>query len=76
MIADTAARDAYQRRLGRRINEYLTPIDSGLEPAPPGAGELSPKRAAELDQQLRELDAARARASVDSRAYVVRGTDA
>lgn len=41
----------------RPLDDFLTPIRSDLAEAE--GGRLSPERAAELDERLRELDAAR-----------------
>lgn len=53
------------------LEAHLTPIRSGVTPAPKGAGQLSRERAEWLDEQLRGLRAARARAAVEARSYVV-----
>jgi hypothetical protein len=86
-MRDVDARDAYLRRLDRRANDhlrrqheeatpldaFLTPIDSGMEPASPGAGRLSKERRAALGDAFQALADARAHAEVSSRTYVVRG---
>lgn len=51
------------------LNEYTTVIRSGVTPAPGSAGRLSPERARELDEQLRELHEARCRAWVEIQSY-------
>lgn len=54
-----------------RLEAHLTPIRSGVTPAPEGAGKLTRDRAQWLEEQLRGLRAARARAGVAARTYVV-----
>jgi hypothetical protein len=85
-MRDVDARDAYLRRLDRRANDhlrhqheaaplaaFLTPIGSGMDPAPADAGRLSEERRSALDDALQALADARAHAAVASRTYVVRG---
>jgi hypothetical protein len=55
------------------LDDFTTPIVSGLTEAPEGVGRLSSARAAELDTQLRDLASARAEAEVGARTYVVCG---
>lgn len=55
------------------MTDYLTPISSGLTPAPAGTGVLSRERDTALQSRLRELEQARRFAAVASRSYVIRG---
>jgi hypothetical protein len=57
------------------LDDFTTPIVSGLTEAPDGVGRLDPGRAAELDERLRRLAAARAEAEVGARNYVVSGAE-
>ena len=54
------------------LADFLIPIRSGLTPTDEPTG-LPPDIAAELDRQLRALDAARTAAWLSSRDYIVRG---
>lgn len=53
------------------LADFVVPIASGLEPAPPDAGRLSKDRAEQLDGQLRDLEAARRRAWFEIRNYLI-----
>lgn len=55
------------------LDEFVTPIRSGMDPAPVNAGRLDAERRASLGAALEALADARARAEVESRTYVVRG---
>jgi hypothetical protein len=57
----------------RPLNEYTTIIRSGVTPAPEGTGRLSPERARALDEDLKALRLARARALVEAMTYMVGG---
>lgn len=49
------------------LADFVMPIVSGLAPAEPGVGTLSPARAAHLEERLRELDEARREAWAELR---------
>lgn len=58
------------------LSDFVTPVRSGLEPAPepPGAavGRLSDERTARVSARMRALEAARQQAEAESRDYHVR----
>jgi hypothetical protein len=58
------------------LSDFVTPIRSGLGPAPvqPGAptGRLSDERTARVSSRVRALEAARQQAEAESRDYHVR----
>ncbi len=53
------------------VDQFAVPITMGMTPS--RGGRLSPERAAALDEQLRELSAARARAAASCRTYLITG---
>lgn len=58
------------------LSDFLTPIRSGLDPAPgtlsATSGRLSEERSARVSERVRALEAARQRAEAESRDYHVR----
>jgi hypothetical protein len=53
----------------QQLDEFLTPISSGMQPCT--LGQLDRGRSAALGEKLRELNKARQRAAVESRGFVV-----
>lgn len=54
------------------LADYVSPIRSGLEPST-GGGALNAERLRQLNDDLRNLQAARNRAAVEIRSYPVGG---